>query len=433
MSSALLQQLVILTEISSVALVVVLLLRPVLRRLGGAALVYTSWWLLPVALLASLLPHPTIHTPVFSLPMATIVTGSTSGTVSTGQSLTSTTLWLLAWGMGAALVTAWMVWQQIRFVHNLGWLRPGFQGSVYFAVDNRQMGPLLLGLLRPRIVLPCDFASRYTEQEQALILAHEQVHLRRRDVLANTLTCALQIGFWFNPLLHYAANRFRLDQELACDLAVVQQYPLARQAYADAILKTQLFSSGVPLACHWQSHHPLKERILQLSQATPNRTRRRSAKAVLASVTLAVCYSVWATEKVSATGAGSVSAADAPRYQVVVDFKREVPDKTDTLKMIIPLRAGELVHLFPNPQLPVGCTIDLEVNSLPNELVKFRMPFKCEDDNEQREPKLTTKLGQTAKVEIGAESPEVKFQYTIDLTISRWPASTPWPGSKPKS
>ena len=110
MSSALLQQLVILTEISSGALVVVLLLRPVLRCLGGAALVYASWWLLPLALLASLLPHPTIHTPVFSLPMATIVAANSSNTVSTGQSLTSTTLWLLAWGMGAALVTAWMVW-----------------------------------------------------------------------------------------------------------------------------------------------------------------------------------------------------------------------------------------------------------------------------------------------------------------------------------
>ena len=153
MSGALLQHLVNLTVTSSVALLVVLLLRPILRRHGGAALVYASWWLLPLALLTSTLPQPAIHTPVFSLPVATIVATSSSTTVSSSQSLTLATLWLLAWGVGAALAAAWMAWQQVRFVRSLGWLQPGLQGSVYFAADTTPVGPLLLGLLRPRIVL----------------------------------------------------------------------------------------------------------------------------------------------------------------------------------------------------------------------------------------------------------------------------------------
>lgn len=432
MSGALLQHLVNLTVTSSVALLVVLLLRPILRRHGGAALVYASWWLLPLALLTSTLPQPAIHTPVFSLPVATIVATSSSTTVSSSQSLTLATLWLLAWGVGAALAAAWMAWQQVRFVRSLGWLQPGLQGSVYFAADTTPVGPLLLGLLRPRIVLPADFASRYTAQEQALILAHEQVHLQRRDVLANAVTSALQIGFWFNPLLHYAANCFRLDQELACDQAVLQRHPQARQVYADAILKTQLFSSGVPLACHWQSHHPLKERILQLSQSTPNRTRRRFAMVALATVSLAVCYSVWATEQTPTNGAGSASAANTQRYEVNFDFKREVPGNTQSIKLLIPMQTGQLVHLFPNPQLPQGCTIDLEIGTLPNDLVMFKMPFKCDDDNQQREPKLQTQLGQKATVQIGQETPGVKFEYTIDVTINRWPESKPWPETMPK-
>ena len=429
MSTTLLQQLITMTELSSSVLLLILLLRPVLRRLGGAGLVYASWWLLPLTLLASVLPRPAMHTPVFSVPLAAIVATSSSTAASEGQSLTQATLWLVVWGAGAALAAAWMVWQQLRFVRSLGWLQPGLQGSVHFAVDNTQMGPLLLGLLHPRIVLPADFASRYTAQEQAVILAHEQVHLQRRDVLANALACALQMLFWFNPLLHYAVNCFRLDQELACDAAVLQQHPQARQVYAAAILKTQLFSSGVPLACHWQSHHPLKERILQLSQSAPNRARRRSAMAVLATVTLAACYGVWATEQAPANGAASINVAGAQRYEVVIDFKKEVPGTTHTIKMAVPLRAGELAHLFPNSQLPPACTIDLEVSALPNDLVRFRMPFKCDDDNEQREPKLMTKLGQTARVGIGREASGIKFEYTIDVTVNRWPESKPWPKS----
>lgn len=426
MSHALLQHLFRSTELSSAALLLILLLRPALRRHGGATMAYMGWWLLPLTLLASLLPHSALHAPVFNLPVPTIVTAQNSGEIATDQNLTYTTLFLLAWGAGAVLTGAWMVWQQLRFMRSLGWLRPDLQGTVYYAVDNTQMGPLLLGLLRPRIVLPSDFASRYTPQEQVLILAHEHVHLRRLDALANALTSALQVIFWFNPLLHYAANCFRLDQELACDAAVVQQYPQARQVYADAILKTQLMSSALPLACHWQSHHPLKERILQLSLSTPSLARRRSAMTAMATVMLATCYSVWATEQVPANATSSANA-DTQRYEVSIDFKREVPGDTKTLKTVVALRAGEVGHLFPNPHLPVDCTIDLEVKTLPNDLVMFRMPFKCADDNEPREPKLVAALGQRARVQIGKEIPGLKFEYTLDVTVNRWPETKPWP------
>ena len=57
----------------------------------------------------------------------------------------------------------------------------------------------------------------------------------------------------------------------------------------------------------------------------------------------------------------------------------------------------------------------------------LKMHFKCDDDNELREPKLTTKLGQTARVGIGKEVPGVKFEYTMDVTVNVWPSSKPWP------
>ena len=69
---------------------------------------------------------------------------------------------------------------------------------------------------------------------------------------------------------------------------------------------------------------------------------------------------------------------------------------------------------------------------MPNDLVMFKMPFKCDDDNQQREPKLQTQLGQKATIQIGQETPGVKFEYTIDVTINRWPESKPWPETMPK-
>ncbi len=427
MNHALLQHLINLTVLSSAALVVTFLLRPVLRRHGGAALVYGGWCLLPLALMASALPAPAVHVPAFSLPATVLASASTSTPTVADAGLSGATLWLLAWGLGAALTALWMVWQQVRFMRSLGWLQPGRQGSVYLAVDNTQMGPLLLGLLHPRIVLPTDFDSRYDPLEQTLILAHEQVHLHRRDAWANGLTSALQIVFWFNPLLHYAANCFRLDQELACDAAVLQQHPQARQAYANAILKTQLFSGSPPLACHWQSHHPLKERILQLSTSTPHRARRRMATTALASVILATCYGVWATELAPADKASAPVAADAPRYMVDIDFNREVPGNKHRIKQTIAMRDGETRHIFPNRMSDVACTMDLKVQALPKDQALISMLLNCPEFDEPRKPRLQVKLGQEATVGVGYDMGSVKYEYAIGITLNHWPESKAWP------
>ena len=71
------------------------------------------------------------------------------------------------------------------------------------------------GLLRPRIIVPSTFDSRYTARERELVLYHERVHLRRGDLHANAVALLLRSMFWFNPLLAPAARRFRQDQELA--------------------------------------------------------------------------------------------------------------------------------------------------------------------------------------------------------------------------
>ena len=72
--------------------------------------------------------------------------------------------------------------------------------------------------------VPADFAARYSADEQDLIIAHERQHAARHDPAANALLALLQCAFWFNPLMHLAASRFRFDQELACDAAVMARH-----------------------------------------------------------------------------------------------------------------------------------------------------------------------------------------------------------------
>ena len=214
------------------------------------------------------------------------------------------------WACGALAAGMLFLFGQRAYVRSLGVLTE--RDGVFFAANNR-LGPSLLGLVRPVLVVPSDFADRYSTDEQALIIAHERQHAARCDPAANALLAVLQCVFWFNPLMHIAASRCRFDQELACDADVMARHGARRQAYAAAMLKTQAAGAPARAACHWQSSHPLKQRIMQLQHTTTSTPRRHAGRLLVA---LLACASVFGT--VSARAGGdqtyeiAVKFADAP-------------------------------------------------------------------------------------------------------------------------
>lgn len=265
---------------ASAAIVLVFLLRAPLRRGFGAAAAYALWLLVPAASLAPWLPlPPALPAEALLAPVSAGMEASLAPVRRDGSELAA---WLAAWATGALALLLVQAARQWRFRRRLGVLTARSDGAFAAAVD----GPAVLGLLRPRILVPRDFDQRFTEHERALVLAHERVHIRRGDVPATALATLLQCLFWFNPLAHLALARFRRDQELACDAAVVARHPAARRDYARAMLNSQLAAPGLPVGCTWQSGHPLKERIMLLKHPVPGRLRR-SAGAVLA-VSLAI-------------------------------------------------------------------------------------------------------------------------------------------------
>ncbi len=164
-------------------------------------------------------------------------------------------------------------------------------------------GPLVAGVIRPHIILPFDFETAFTPQEQRYALLHELSHVKRGDLYASLAALGLRAANWPNPLIHYAARYFRADQEAACD-ATVLNYPLENfvdhsangniansRAYAQTLIKAALQAqkriaprNSAP-ALALTIHHPLKERLMTLSNPiTMKKLRHRlAATAVMAS------------------------------------------------------------------------------------------------------------------------------------------------------
>ena len=345
--------------------------------------------------------------------------------------------WWRVWMAGAGAAALWTVALQWRFERKLGPLQPVPATGLYRAArpsaDANTAGPLLLGLLRPRIVLPADFDQRYTPPEQALIVAHEQAHLHRGDLYAQALAAAMQVLFWFNPLVHFAAALFRYDLELACDQTVLRQNPLSRQVYAAAILKAQLADSGAPLGCQWQSGHPLKTRIEQLARLAPRRAQRRTAQGLLAACTLATCYGAWAAEQArttpTTTTAASANAADGRRYKVAFSGTKEVPGQGSVqVKMDVPMLAGRLAKLTLGQGVPFDCDISLELKEVASDRVSIQLPFQC-DGGALNTPRLITRLGESASIRMGSRRAG-EPAYTFGFVVTPWPENTPWPSPK---
>lgn len=276
------------------AALLVLALRRPLRRRFGARCAYGLWLLLPLALLAVALPAPV------AAPSADAAGGNTRQvSVALPATLASTPFdarpGLLALWLGGGLATAAaMVAGQRRFRRRLGTLRSRDDGS--YLAAHVDAGPAVIGVWRARIVLPSDFEARFDPIEQDLVLRHERVHIARGDLCANLAAAAAACVFWFNPLLRYALGRLRFDQELAADAAVLAQQPDARRPYADAMLKTQLPFSAPPLGCHWQSAHPLKERIAMLKQPVSTPRRHAAGSMLVFALSLLAAFAAWAAQ-----------------------------------------------------------------------------------------------------------------------------------------
>ena len=277
---------------SAAALLVLGLRRPLMAQLG-ASVAYAAWALVPVAGLAMLLPAPQAAT----LPMARVVRAvalQALPPVQAPASLSWTSLAVALWALGAMATIALFARQQWRFQRRLADSAPRDDG---LRIARTSEGlPAVVGLLRPRIVLPADFDARYDATERELILCHERIHVARRDLWANAVAAALRALFWFNPLLHHAARRFRRDQELACDERVVARHPQRRRSYADAMLKTQMADSPLPVGCHWQASTPLKERIAMLKEHAPGPARSIAGAALVSLLLLGGGYAAWAAQ-----------------------------------------------------------------------------------------------------------------------------------------
>ena len=234
-----------------------------LERFGlkalGSQFIYKLAWLIPASLLITNLPNAV--RPLQNSPISHYI-------FTPNQPLMGTIgiNWALLYVVITALLlfVTWIIHR--RFVNHLQLteithLQTVIRSGVKTFTSHQVATPMVIGVLSSKLVLPQNYNTLFDKATLALILEHENVHIKRKDNLINALLLLVTILMWFNPLAWMAYASIRRLQELTCDEWVLSNKTIQQQIlYSKALVNC---AANAPAGLMAYSHYGDKKNMLQ--------------------------------------------------------------------------------------------------------------------------------------------------------------------------
>lgn len=96
-------------------------------------------------------------------------------------------------------------------------VRAGLTQPVELRASALAPSPLVIGYLKPVILLPLSVGSGLCPAELEMILAHELAHIVRRDYLFNFVQALAETVFFYHPAVWFLAAVLHAERENCCD------------------------------------------------------------------------------------------------------------------------------------------------------------------------------------------------------------------------
>jgi beta-lactamase regulating signal transducer with metallopeptidase domain len=141
------------------------------------------------------------------------------------------------------------------------------------ALSDRIDGPLLLGQLKPLILLPASLATQLSAAELEAVFLHEIAHWRRYDYWWNLLQSTIECLFHFHPAIWWISRAVRLEREHCCDDYAVR-HCASKLHYAKSLLRvaeTRQTQLGLALT---GPRYSLLSRVKRLLQPQKNHSMK---------------------------------------------------------------------------------------------------------------------------------------------------------------
>jgi len=140
-------------------------------------------------------------------------------------------------------------------------------------LSDRITSPVMLGTIKPIILLPVAVISHLTTEQVEAILLHELAHIKRHDYLLNMLQVITEAILFFNPFVWLLSGIIRKEREHCCDDLVVacsaSPLPYAR---ALVILESQRTNYDLAMAATGHKNQLFNriKRIMEMKKSNIN-------------------------------------------------------------------------------------------------------------------------------------------------------------------
>jgi len=220
----------------------------------------------------------------------TVIATSAAAVTAAPSPLDWDTLLLRLWAAATTVLLLAYVASSFRLATLAkGWPRVGDDEPLVVLSDD--VGPAVLGILRPRIVLP-RWLMDSPASVRSTIMAHELEHIAARDQASIVAAQLVTVLLPWNLPLWWFARRLRLGIEVDCDARVLRR-GVDAEHYADVLLQVGQRRSAVPFAAATliEPVTQLERRIrIMLTRRRPMSLRHAAAATALA-VAITACAS----------------------------------------------------------------------------------------------------------------------------------------------
>ena len=96
--------------------------------------------------------------------------------------------------------------------------------------------PLVIGAIRPVVVVPVSLISGLTPLQLDMLLAHELAHVRRHDYLVNLMQTIAETLLFYHPAARWISDRAREEREHCCDDIAIAACGVDASQYTSTLL-----------------------------------------------------------------------------------------------------------------------------------------------------------------------------------------------------
>ncbi|MEL6588926.1 MAG: M56 family metallopeptidase [Bacteroidota bacterium] len=190
----------------------------------------------------------------------------------------------------------------------------GIDRPVQLLESGRVKVPMVLGHIKPVVLLPLGLLSGISPKQLESILAHELSHIRRYDFLVNQIVALIEMVFFYHPAYWWVANQIEEYREHCCDDLAVAVCEDAI-TYARMLTELEAHRQNMPMMALGMAgrNSSLFRRVQRIVQPQVRQAPRERAS-IIPAIMLTICMVslLWSQPQAQTPAEVDVSEAAIP-------------------------------------------------------------------------------------------------------------------------